>query len=349
MLGILAALLFAPFAHAETTDSGRGFPRALFYVTNSKSAMTSLRAHIGSMDIVAPQTYASTPAGKLLGKPSSEMLKLAHDSGAEVMPLVVNQNFSQEGMHLLLMSDAAQNRLLVSLITDARTYGYIGYQYDFEHMFVTDKDLYSTFVKKSAPILRAAGLQFSVALAPRHSDIATDYGVGSWNNWTGAFDYAAIGEAADFVSVMAYDDSKSEGPVASLPWVEQVVSYTLARVPAAKVSLGIPFYTWVRNNKTGALENIVTYPSVAKLIDSNSYLAKGWSDRLGVSYVIYKKKNKNLTAWYEDQKSFQSKLALVSENKLRGFSAWAIGQEDPKVWDTMIAERMPGTGLAVNR
>ncbi len=338
---------FVQSAQAQTTPQAPGtIPHALLYVTNSPSALKSLRTHIDSMDIIAPQIYAAKKDGTLLGEPSEQVLTIARNAGAQVMPLIVNQNFSQSGMHDLLSDSNAQNTLIFSLIAEAKTKGYMGFQYDFEHMQAADRDLYSAFVQKSAPLFHSAGLQFSVALAPRHSDDPLEYGDGSWDNWTGAFDYQAIGTSADFVSVMAYDDSKSVGPVASMPWVQSVLDYTLARVPAEKVSLGVPMYAWAWRVKTGKIDHILGYPRVAELLKTKKYIKKGWSDELGVSYVTYIKKNKKFTTWYEDQKSFARKLSLVTDNKLYGFSAWALGLEDPKVWDVMLAMRAPRDGLA---
>lgn len=299
------------------------------------------------MDIVAPQTYAATRDGRLLGKPSEEMLKLARDAGARVMPLVVNQDFSQEGMSAFLRDPRAQSVLIAALISEARLHGYIGYQYDFEHMRAEDRDLYSKFVADSVPYFHGAGLQLSVAMAPKHSDDITKYGEGSWQNWTGAFDYAAIGAAADFVSVMAYDDSRSSGPVAALPWVEEVIEYTLARVPANKVSLGVPFYAWIWNSSSGKRVDIRGYPAIADLLKSKQVVRRAWSDEFGVPSVTYKKGGKTYVAWYENQQSFEEKLALVSEYKLFGFSAWALGLEDPNVWNTVVALRAPQYGLAM--
>jgi spore germination protein YaaH len=323
-------------------------PHALLYVTNSKAAIQSLRAHINSMDIIAPQIYAAKADGTLLGEPSTEVIKIAHNAGAEIMPLIINQDFSQSGMHSFLMNTIAQDKLVTALIAEAKEKGYIGFQYDFEHMQAGDKDLYSIFVAKSAPQFHAAGLQISVAMAPRHSDNIDDYGVGSWDNWTGAFDYHAIGAVVDFVSVMAYDDSRSVGPVASIPFVQSVLDYSLARIPAEKISLGVPTYAWIWRDKTGTIDHIRGYPAVAEVLKSKSYVKKGWSDELGVSFVTYFRGNKKFTAWYEDQKSFQRKIALVTDNKLYGFSAWALGLEDPKVWDVMLAMRAPRYGLALN-
>lgn len=345
---IFSAFLF-PFAFAEAADATPApgiFPHALLYVTNSNAAFKSLRAHANSTDIIAPQIYAVKPNGKLLGTPSTDVMNIARNAGAQVMPLIVNQDFSQTGVHEFLTNPIAQDALINSLIAEARKQGYWGYQYDFEHMRVTDRDLYSAFVRKSAPYFRDAHLEFSVAMSPRHSDSSSEYGDGSWENWTGAFDYHEIGMAADFVTVMAYDDSLSVGPVASLPWVKSVLDYTLARIPAEKVSLGVPMYAWIWRDKTGERDHIRGYPAIAELLKSKTYLKKGWSDELGVSYVTYLKSNKKYTAWYEDQKSFQQKLALVTNKKLYGFSAWAMGLEDPKVWDVMLAMRAPRDGLA---
>ena len=347
MFLFLIAGAASPFAvHAESVNADT--PRALLYITNTASGLASLKAHVTFMDIVAPQVYAATTAGKLLGAPSQEILTLAKNAGAQVMPLVVNQNFSQSGVHTFLDSPASQQKLIAALITEGKARGYLGFQYDFEHMNVADKDLYSGFVATSAIALHAAGLQLSVAVAPHHSDNPADYGPGSWENWTGAFDYASLGASADFLSVMAYDDSNSVGPTASIPWVKDVIAYTLARVPAQKVSLGIPFYTWVWNTKTDTLDHITTYPAVAALLNSNEKKTEGFSATLGVAWVTYKKDGKTLTAWYENAQSFQEKLALVSTYHLSGFSAWTLGQEDPAVWPSVIAMRSGTDALAYN-
>ena len=348
MLIVLVATTAAPFA-VRAQSAGADTPRALLYITNTASGLTSLKAHASYMDIVAPQIYAAKTDGTLLGAPNPQVLALAKNAGASVMPLVVNQNFSQPGVHAFLESNASEQKLLGELVVEAKKQGYIGYQYDFEHMNVAYKDLYSAFVATSAIALHAAGLQLSVAVAPHHSDNPAEYGPGSWENWTGAFDYASLGASADFLSVMAYDDSNSVGPTASIPWVKQVISYTLARVPASKVSLGVPFYTWVWNDKTDTLDHITTYPAVAALLNSKEKMTKGFSSTLGVAWVTYKKGGKTLTAWYENDQSFQEKLALVSTYHLSGFSAWTLGQEDPAIWPSVLALRSSTDTLAYNR
>ena len=71
---------------------------------------------------------------------------------------------------------------------------------------------------------------------------------GSYRTWhtiliPAVYDYAALGRAADRVRVMAYDEHNcftGRGPVSSLPWVRQVVAYTLENIPASKVEARRP-------------------------------------------------------------------------------------------------------------
>ena len=42
-------------------------------------------------------------------------------------------------------------------------------------------------------------------------------------------------------------------------------------------------------------------------------------------------------AWIEDARAFASKLTLVRQNKLRGYSVWLIGLEDPRTWTVVGA------------
>ncbi len=354
---IFLILVFVPsvsFAQVDAnifpnTDSiAKKAPQALLYVMATRKGLESLRKNINSIDVVAPQTYTVNQYGKLFGKPKQEILDIARMANVPVMPLVSNVSFNQKTINSFLRNQESQAKLLASLVAEAKDKKYIGYQYDFEHIPSYDRDLYSDFIRKSAPVFHLSGLKLSVAVAPLHSDNPNDYGDGSWQNWTGAFDYSEIGKAADFVSIMAYDDSKSKGPTASLPWANEVAAYSLTHIPAEKISFGIAFYAWVRNPKTNKRESIVTYPALASFIDGN-YLDKGWSEELGVPWVKYRTSGgKKRIAWYEDSRSFDKKIALIQRTKMMGFSAWAIGQEDPAVWDRVVAMR-DGTSYVAMR
>lgn len=43
--------------------------------------------------------------------------------------------------------------------------------------------------------------------------------------------------------------------------------------------------------------------------------------------------------YLENARSFEAKLGLVREKRLRGFSAWVLGGEDPRIWDLLQTTR----------
>ena len=44
--------------------------------------------------------------------------------------------------------------------------------------------------------------------------------------------------------------------------------------------------------------------------------------------------------FFENAQSFQHKLELVKKYKLRGFSVWVIGEEDPEIWEVLDKVKM---------
>lgn len=87
-------------------------------------------------------------------------------------------------------------------------------------------------------------LLLSVAVIARTSENPTDLPEGSWDYYAGVYDYKRIGAAADFISLMSYDDPYSTGPVANIEWFKKTVTYAQL-IPAKKLSVGIPVYGWI--------------------------------------------------------------------------------------------------------
>lgn len=63
--------------------------------------------------------------------------------------------------------------------------------------------------------------------------------------WSGSFDRKQIGQVADYVIMMGYEEhwggSQVPGSVASLPWVKEGTELLMKDVPAHKILLGVPF------------------------------------------------------------------------------------------------------------
>ncbi|MFA8437691.1 glycosyl hydrolase family 18 protein [Pueribacillus sp. YX66] len=157
-----------------------------------------------------------------------------------------------------------------------------------------------------------------------------------------AFDYQKLVPHIDHFILMTYDQSyegSDEGPVASLPWVEQSIHYILSQgVSSEKIVMGIPFYgrIWSEDGvfKGTSMGNYL----IAEMLHSNPsqviYNENFQSPKAklhvihGNEYFVPGK----YTIWYEDEKSIASKLSLVHKYDLKGVASWALSMETEETW-----------------
>lgn len=305
----------------------------LFYYVEEPSAFTSALTHLDRISIIAPQVFVMDREGFVFGGVNPELLEAARQRRVAVMPLVMNKDFEQATMHAVLLDPAKMQRAIRYLLYYADRDDYWGIQFDFENIHVSYRDLYSRFVQEAARQFHRRGRKIGVAVVAKHSDRPEDYTESGWNDWAGVFDYAALSRSVDFLSVMTYDQHSRvtpSGPVAGVPWMKQVVEYTLTHVPREKFSLGIPLYfrSW---NNAGLRGGYGGFPDVVPMLHRPGVVAE-WDANGQVPWFRYPADGVEHEVWYEDIRSFRAKLELVERYGLQGFSAWVIGQEDPRMW-----------------
>jgi len=335
------ALFYLPAVARASRDAEAGLPanynpEAVFYLAqyNAEAGVKSVEQNWEKIDILAPQMHTVTFSGnnaKIVGGFGPKLKKAIKDHNLKVMPLVANANFSQSLMHKLLTSPAQQDRVIIGLVYLAKRDKYIGWQFDFENIRYTDKDLYSAFIEKTYKSFKKNNLVLSVAAITRTADFED---TNAFKNWGGAYDYEKISANSDFISLMAYDDPKSKGPSASSEFIDGILAYVKDKIPPEKMSLGVPLYYWKWNADTNVRVGSGFFNNVLAI--ASGYLHTiSFDENLGVSCLSYSYNNKNYKIWFEDQKSFQAKLDIMKQNNFRGFSAWLLGGEDPDIWKSL--------------
>jgi len=302
----------------------------LFYYREGKLARHSFFSHPKSIDIFAPQTYEIDKTGTLIGKVDQALLTFAAKHGIKVMPLVTNKGFSKAAYEIILNDADKQRAAIEALVAEAKKHGYWGWQIDFEQMESSARDQYTAFIKNASVAMKENSLVLSVAVMAHISDDPSAYQKDLWRRILGVYDYAALASSADFVTVMSYDDPTSKGPVAGYVWLTQVLEYSLARIPKEKLSLGIPLYYWLWNDSTGKLVGIGGNEGIQNVFQKHN-VAVHYSPTEHAMRLTFWKNAKSHTLWYENSRSIKKKLALITENGLRGFSAWALGLEHPSI------------------
>ncbi len=303
----------------------------LFYYFDNVNGLKSFKKNASEIDIAAPQIYTVGYDLKVSGptKKGKSLLREAKSKDVKIMPLLVQKSFDKVLMSDILLNQKAQDEIIDFLIKEAEKNKFIGWQYDFENINHLDRDMYVAFVKKTYERLKKENLQFSVAVVVRDND----YDPTSKNqDWSSAYDYKKIAENSDFLTLMTYDDYQSSGPTASLPYVNRILDYKLKNIAPEKLSLGIPAYCWQWQD--GKKVASVTYSLAEKAYKkvNKKYKERGFDETLGAEYLKFTRSGIENIIWCDTAKSFELKNDLITEKGLRGFSVWALGQEDPAVW-----------------
>lgn len=315
---------------------------ALWYMTNSERSVQSFLAHAGRIDIIAPQGYSLDSTGRLAGAIDPRIMQHARDARVRVMPLIMNEGFDQAVAHQLLDDRRSRQRALRTLAALCREEHLYGLQLDFEQVHVTDRALLSAFVADAAHAAHEAGCVLSVAVVPRENDDAGQTPHEAWmhRNWRGAYDYARLAAAADFLSVMTYAQHTRmtpPGAIAGKPWMQRSLDFIVGGgVPTEKISLGIPTYSqgWTRRPDSPSpawTSRALSYTEAREMIDAGGG-GRGWSEAEEEEVAVQNGPGTRTQLAISDARSFQARTQLVRAYRLRGYSAWVLGTEDPGVW-----------------
>lgn len=290
---------------------------------------------IDGVNVVAPTFFslADSEKGAIVanvGQAGQNYINWAHSNGYRVWPWVANEATNKEDKDLtseILNDYKLREKLINSIVSAVEMYNLDGINLDFENMYESDKDAYSRLVIELAPRLKELGKVLSVDVtAPDGSP-----------DWSLCFNRNVIGDVADYVIFMAYDQhnqsSTEAGTVAGCDWVEANINKFLGQegVKPEKIILAMPFYTRVWNVTDGGLSSsAVDMKSQSTLIPSDAKIT--WDDSLKQNLAEYEKNGRTYKVWMEDAKSLKCKLDLVKKYNLAGGAFWRKDQETSDVW-----------------
>ena len=256
-----------------------------------------------------------------------------------------------------LLADPASRTQVVNAITDlVMANNYDGIDLDFEGFAFVDKNTtwnstqtsWIAFVKELGGVLKTKNKLLSVSTPYLYNpaEAQKGYFVYAW---------ADIAPFIDRLRIMTYDFSVSKpGPLGPLAWTEKTIKYAISVMPASKVYVGIPGYgrdwvTKVEGTCPTEVANVVKVGAKAAtfVLRDASTLAQSYGaipmydETLGEVNFTYNKVysgqtagglattcTATRTAWYQDARSFTSRIAFVSKYRLGGVAQWTFGMED---------------------
>jgi spore germination protein YaaH len=258
---------------------------------------------------------------------------------------------------------------LVGLVT---TNGYDGIDLDYETFAFTDGKAswaatapnWTAFVNELGAALHGQGKLLSVTIPPP----CTTTGVCGTQSGYWVYNMAGIAPAVDRIRIMAYDyHVQGIGPIAPMPWVRSIVSYSVSVMDASKLQIGVPTYgrTWTQQTSgryalkgtcpssgSTAYRSLTASRSIADA-EIPAFLASigktdadvQWSEQDQENWIAYDKSvtwtdaagaKQTCTAsrimWFVGPQAVVARTQLVGEFGLSAAAYWTIGGENPAQW-----------------
>lgn len=311
------------------------------YYVNTNNGHASLFAHLNQIDVLSPAWYDANADGSLTGYARRDVIDAAHASGVAIIPLVINKDVDPGVGHTVLADPARRAAFARNLANEAKTFGYAGFQLDFEQIPWTDRDLLTALVQDCAATFHPVGLNLSIAVIPRlqGDDTASGALLDYFHQWSGAYDFAGLAKVADFLSFMTYDEHNGvtpPGAVSGTPWIRRALEFSMQGVPPEKATLGLPTYyhDWTgvgsltSSSYADAMILAQRYGATPAFDPSEEEMHFG-DDAYGVHHEL----------WIQSTDTLRRKLPLMYEYGMRGISVWRLGFEDPSFWSLIPARR----------
>lgn len=304
------------------------------YYSNVANAPDRSGQTIDGINVVSPAFFHINSNGELennIGASGKEYVEWAHSNGYKVWPMLQNDGTGMMSVTSKIMNDYNKRQKLINEILMACIqYKIDGINLDFENMKQEDKDMYSRFIIELEPRLKEIGLVLSVDVtAPDGSE-----------TWSLCFDRHVIGNVANYIVFMAYDQygasSNKAGTTAGYNWVELSLKKFLETeaIESDKIILAIPLYArlWTLNNSEAVVkQSAVPIKSIDKVIPDGA--EKQWDENLKQYYIQYKDGSYTKKMWIEDEKSLTEKISLISKYNLAGVASWEKDMEYDGFWN----------------
>ncbi|GAE37434.1 glycosyl hydrolase family 18 protein [Halalkalibacter akibai] len=294
---------------------------------NSYNNLTSYHSYLNSIAVTA---YDVTAKGTIEGFDAPEAVDFSKANS--VTPYVTIQNkFDPAMTNIILSNPSLRATTIQNMLELVRVKGYEGINLNFENMYASDRANFNQFVKELVEVFHAHDYPVIVSVPAKTADFPT------WA-WSGTFEYRTIGELADYVQIMTYDQHGSwgePGPVAGLNWVENVLRYATNEIPADKILIGLPAYAYDWNLDQPSRNRAITWKQVKTLLNTTGASVK-WDNAAQSPFFQYTDGNgERHTVWFENESSITLKTELVHKYQLGGVSTWRMGQEDESFWNAV--------------
>ncbi|KUP35475.1 glycosylase [Bacillus halotolerans] len=330
---IAVSLAIAIVLFMYTKTEAKAASMTLGYTTGDTSSYNSLTKYHKYISSIATDTFAFDKNGRVIGDVPSKQLTYAKKNKIKTWAVISNYNdaiydFDGNLANRVMTDKTARKRFTDQLISLAKKHHYYGVNIDFEAVNPKDRSAYSSFIQYVSQALKKKHIKTMVSVPAKSADDKNDV-------WSWPYDYAKIGKYADYVQVMTYDEHGiwgEPGSVASTSWIKRSLQFSVKKIKANKVIMGVPAYGYDWDLKDGSSSSAKEWNDIKSLIKKQK-AKPAFNKKTGSMTFSYtdKKKHKHVV-WYENEKTIETKSRLAKQYKIAGVSVYALGHESESFW-----------------
>ena len=308
-----------------------------FHQVTRKEANSTLEEYAKNaegMNVIVPTWFNVVENdGAYVSLADKSYVDKAHEMGLQVWAMVENVSTQESVKNLdtavLMSSTSTRKKLIENLMKEADTYGFDGFNLDFESLKAEAGPHYVQFIREMSVSCRKKGLVLSV-----DNYVPSPY--------TAFYNRKEQGIVADYVIVMAYDEHYAggeAGSVASISYVKEGIENTLKEVPKEKVIGGVPFYTRVwTQSASGTVSKAYGIKDAVKWAEENG-VELTWQEDLGQYYGETEGEAGKQQVWMGEEGSLALKAEVMEKNDLAGIACWKLGFEPAEIWDIISGRK----------
>ncbi len=297
---------------------------------DENDAYFELTANTPGLNVYSPTWYfLANGDGGVNMLSDGKYVEEAHKDGIQVWALFSDVDYGY--VSSMLSSTSKRTEVIDKIMDDMLLEDIDGVNIDFERITSAIGDDYIQFLRELSIRCRKEGKVLSVDNVPPYESRACDH-------------IEEQGRICDYVCIMAYDDfvgTGEIGPNSSLPFYKKVADMSVAKVASDRLLMGVPFYSRIwyyipdENGKMTGLNNsaYVMGSGERKVEEYGSSLV--WDKELALHYGKFMLGEETAEGWFESVESIKIKLEALKPYKVAGVACWALGQEDPEVWEVI--------------
>jgi spore germination protein YaaH len=288
--------------------------------------------------------------------PMADTVCLIRRAGLQVIPTMTDGTGKLE-LSNYLANPATRATIVKTIVDLVLTNNFDGIDLDYEGFAFVDGN---TTWTKTAPRWVALVKELSVALRSHNKllSISTPYVYDPKEKQKGYFVYAwaDVASSIDRLRIMTYDYSVAKpGPIGPLSWTEKTLKYAVSIMSPSKVYIGLPGYgrDWITSVKgkcpvtappglkggAKAATFKTSYASTKAAIDKATPVFDEKFSEATYSYTqtynglsatgASTECTVNRTVWYQNDRSYAERMALVAKYRLGGAALWTLAMESP--------------------